>query len=73
MAKKNQVTKFIAIDNDYDQIISVGTHSEVKREIELWADDNDLSVDDMNDRVEVYEIKEKRMIDAINKGVEVHF
>lgn len=71
--KKIPAKRFIAIDNNDSTVIEIGTHEEVKDAIEEFANDRDLDEDEINTYIEVYEIAEKRMIDAVAKGIEVMF
>lgn len=65
--------KFIAIDDYEGMVIGMGTYKEVKDAVEEFVNDNEISEDEIDNYIEIYELGSKKTTNANSKGIDIEF
>lgn len=76
MAKKKTPSaaakkQFIAIDNSEDLVISKGCLEDVRQVLDSYVQEEDYSIDDIDEYIEVYELAELKKVRTFHRAPEI--
>jgi hypothetical protein len=71
--KKAPQTKYIAVDNNNEEVVAIGTRDEVTEAVNAYIDSNVLDQDEWEE-IKIFELgPEKNLLVDVQKVVEVSF